>query len=87
VPVGERNRDGYALGARSAPAASWMLEHGQHDDGRTSQCICKRAAAPGWAVCFDIIVKYDMVAEAPMESALVFVTAQRSAGKCRRLRM
>jgi len=26
-----------------------------------------------------------MVAEAPMESALVFATAQRSAGKCRRL--
>jgi len=45
VPVGERNRDRYALGARSAPAASWMLEHVQHDDGRTTQCICKRAAA------------------------------------------
>ena len=45
VPVGERNRDRYALGARSAPAASWMLEHVQHDDGRATQCICKRAAA------------------------------------------
>jgi len=42
----------------------------QHDDDRTTQCICKRAAAPGWATYFDIIVKYDMAAEAPMESAL-----------------
>jgi hypothetical protein len=70
VPVGERNRGGYPLGREAAPAAIWMLKQVQHDDDRATQCICKRAAAPGWATYFDIIVKYDMVVEAPMESAL-----------------